>query len=135
MKITIKRLLKIILKKDIFTYPQVYLANEYLGDSYGGWYAYIKDLTSSANVFSFGVGDNISFDLSLSNKYPCNIFAFDPTPKSIQFINRSRLPSNIKFFPWGISDFDGVAKFNYPENEDHVSFSMVKNNEKKLSVL
>jgi galactoside O-acetyltransferase len=55
-------------------------------------------------VYSCGVGEDISFDIALMSDYRCKIFAFDPTPKSIEWINKQHLPENFVFIPYGISD-------------------------------
>ena len=37
----------------------------------------------------------------------------------------SSLPPTLKFFAWGLADFDGVAQFFPPENSQHISHSIV----------
>ena len=56
---------------------------EKLGTDYGGWYVPTNlNLDEKSIVYSGGVGEDISFDLVLSDKYKCNIFLIDPTKKS-----------------------------------------------------
>ncbi len=56
-----------------------------LGTNYGGWYI-PNDIKLDENsiVYSAGVGEDISFDLLLSNKYNSNIFLIDPTKRAIE---------------------------------------------------
>ena len=56
---------------------------EKLGTEYGGWIipTNIK-LDEHSIVYSAGVGEDISFDLLLSNKYNSNIILIDPTEKA-----------------------------------------------------
>lgn len=54
-----------------------------LGTNYGGWYI-PKDmkLDSKSIIYSCGVGEDISFDLLLSDKYDSNIVLIDPTERA-----------------------------------------------------
>lgn len=56
-----------------------------LGTNYGGWYI-PNDIKLDENsiVYSAGVGEDISFDLLLSNKYNSNIILIDPTKRAIK---------------------------------------------------
>lgn len=63
-------------------------------------------------IASFGVGSDIEFENQLVNRFNHEIFLFDPTPRSVEFIkNFQNLSRNIKFFPLGISITKGVHKF------------------------
>ena len=73
---------------------------------------------------SFGVGRDISFDSAMIDRFKCEIYAFDPSPKSIDWITSQTLPEQCYFYPVGISDYDCEVKFFPPVEEDHVSFSM-----------
>ena len=50
-------------------------------------------------VYSFGVGTDIAFDLAMMKKYSAKVCAFDPTPKSIKWVENQDLPSSFRFFP------------------------------------
>lgn len=54
-----------------------------LGTIYGGWIL-PKDieLNEDSIVYSAGVGEDISFDMLLSDKYKCNIILIDPTERA-----------------------------------------------------
>jgi len=81
-------------------------------------------IKSSDIVYSFGIGTDISFDLQLINLYGLKVFAFDPTPKSIEWLSKQKLPENFKAFPLGIANYSGEADFFLPKNENYVSASM-----------
>jgi hypothetical protein len=52
---------------------------EVLGTNYGGWYVPIDmNLTKDSVVYSAGVGEDISFDILLQNKYDCHVYLIDP---------------------------------------------------------
>ncbi len=83
-------------------------------------------------VYSIGIGTDISFDLQLIKNFGVTIYAFDPTPKSIEWLSEQRLPSNFKSFPVGLADFSGEADFYLPKNENFVSASMTTRQSEKL---
>ncbi|MCL6606412.1 MAG: FkbM family methyltransferase [Paenibacillus sp.] len=104
---------------------QVERTMEYLGSDYGGWCICSENIDEKSIIYSFGIGEDISFDLAMIEKYGVDIYAFDPTPKSIKWIREQRLPKEFKLFEYGIANFDGIALFNPPENPDFVSYSMI----------
>ncbi|HSA33830.1 MAG TPA: FkbM family methyltransferase [bacterium] len=102
---------------------------EWMGNDYGGFYLCMNmPLSGSSVVYSLGVGEDVSFDMAVHERYGCKIYAFDPTPKSIEWVkkNRAALPSDLIFFDFGIAHYDGIATFYPPENPEHVSCSIVK---------
>jgi FkbM family methyltransferase len=98
--------------------------NIYIGNDYGGWLVNPVGLGNESVVYSFGVGEDISFDLGLMTQFGTNIYAFDPTPKSIEWIKKQNLPQKFHFFPLGLMDYDGMAQFKLPANPNHVSCSV-----------
>lgn len=129
--------LKTLVKKD-----HTFVSNssiQWFGTTYGGFYLDASLLTASSTLFSFGVGEDISFDIAVSKKNIGSIFLFDPTPKSIAFIKNTPLPENFHFFPIGISDQDEEASFFLPKNDNNVSGSLLSHRQvdstKKIKVL
>jgi len=59
------------------------IRNGKLGTEYGGWIIpnYIN-LNENSIIYSAGVGEDISFDLLLSDKYKSNIYLIDLTQKA-----------------------------------------------------
>jgi len=54
-----------------------------LGTKYGGWILPKDiDLDENSVVYSAGVGEDVSFDMLLSDKYKCSIFLIDSTKRS-----------------------------------------------------
>lgn len=54
-----------------------------LGTNYGGWSIPLDTkLDSNSIVYSAGVGEDISFDLQLQEKYQCSIILIDPTKRA-----------------------------------------------------
>ena len=101
------------------------LKKEFHGTEYGGWFIFPPNLNKNSIVYSFGAGEDVSFDLSIIEKYGSSVYVFDPTPKSINFIKRQKSPEKFYFYDYGIADFDGKIKFYPPENPEHVSHTVL----------
>ena len=104
-------------------YPVVQYGNEY-----GGFFIYDKDIKKEAHpiVYSFGIGEDLSFSESLERISPLlSIYAYDPTPKAIKFVQSHELYRNehFHFFTYGLSDKDESTLFFLPKNEKYVSGS------------
>lgn len=105
---------------------QIDIVTEFHGNEYGGWTINPKHINKDSVIYSFGVGEDITFDLSLIEKYNCQVFAFDPTPKSIMWIKTQVIPSSLKFEPIGISNKNETRRFYLPTNPNYVSHTVVK---------
>lgn len=99
---------------------------KYHGTNYGGWAVDPKLIRKEDIVYSFGVGKDISFDLDLIKHYRTHIHAFDHTPRCLDWLKTQNLPTEFKFHPYGLSNFDGISYFKLPPKEEYVSFSEVK---------
>ena len=105
----------------------------------GGWWFTPQDLTSESIVYSLGVGDDIDFDLGIINQYDVEIFAFDPTPNSIDLLDSSKLPPRFHFHPWAVTASDGSLKF-YPRlkkdgSKSDVMYTMIAEEETRGDVI
>jgi hypothetical protein len=78
----IKRRLKTFLGLEFHPSIEVKKTKVRLGSDYGGWDVVLDGITKDSVVYSFGIGDDASFDLELIDRYNLVIHAFDPTPKS-----------------------------------------------------
>lgn len=97
-----------------------------LGTEYGGYAVCPVGIDERSVVYSFGVGCDVSFDQELIALRHVTIHAFDPTPKSIDWVATQTLPTEFQFHPWGIADFDGTASFHAPKNPEHVSHTLLE---------
>jgi FkbM family methyltransferase len=95
-----------------------------LGNVYGGAWVPTAELEPGGICYSVGVGQDITFDLELIERYGMRVWGFDPTPRVIDWIATQDLPAQYTFLPYGIWDKDDVVKFYVPENPDHVSHSI-----------
>lgn len=97
---------------------------EYHGTNYGGYYVRSPLLSSHSIVYSVGVGEDASFDRSLIEKFGLRVYAFDPTPKSIDWVKRENgVADRFNFSPCGILDRNETVEHYEPANPDHVSCS------------
>jgi FkbM family methyltransferase len=100
-------------------------------EKYGGWNTVLSGLDKDSIVLSFGVGEDVSFDMDLIERYGLAVYAFDPTPKSLRWVEKSHLPKNFIMHGYGLADFDGSVQFSPPENPDHVSHTILNRSETK----
>lgn len=98
---------------------------EFHGSPYGGWTLCPDGLDCDSVVYSFGVGEDITFDRSLIARFGVTVHAFDPTPRAVAWVRRQVVPASFVFHPYGVADYDGVAQFFAPDDPAHVSRSMV----------
>jgi FkbM family methyltransferase len=100
---------------------------KWYGNEYGGFFVCPTILRNTSVVYSFGIGEDVSFDESIISKHKCSVFGFDPTPKSIDWIEsrKTRLPKEFAFFKYGISNKSGPVEFYLPKNTHHVSGSFI----------
>ncbi|MEM8863599.1 MAG: FkbM family methyltransferase [Chloroflexota bacterium] len=96
------------------------------GSAYGGWDVAIECLYSDAVVYSAGVGLDASFDLELMAQFDLSVYAFDPTPQSISWVESADFGPSFRFYPYGIAAFDGKALFNPPRDPAHVSHTILQ---------
>lgn len=126
---------------------------ERLGTNYGGWIIPKEiNLSSDSIIYSAGVGEDISFDLLISDKYDSNVFLIDPTHRAkvhydeicLYYISKewkfsgdiqqdyyesiSQLNPNmekIKYIDSGLWDKKDVLKFYKQNNIKSVSQSFI----------
>lgn len=82
-------------------------------------------LKKDSIVYSFGLGEDASFDAGLVEAYGCHVNLFDPTPRSKYFYeNQLANNPNFTFNPIGIAGRNYNAKFFAPKDPTHVSHSI-----------
>jgi FkbM family methyltransferase len=89
----------------------------------GDWTLCTDAIDAGSVVYSFGVGDNVAWDLEMIRQFGCTVHAFDPTPTSIEWVGRQSLPPQFVFHDWGISDFDGQLPFYPPRKAGSTHYS------------
>lgn len=93
------------------------------GNLYNGFRVYESDLKKSSIpiVYSFGIGEDLSFSERLMLNIKPQIYAYDPTPRAIEYVKQHSLFQNelFHFFPFGLSDKDETSSFFLPSNDSH----------------
>jgi FkbM family methyltransferase len=110
--------------RDPLCFEDVRLDSVVLGSEYGGHSVFPHGLSRDSVAYSLGVGEDVSFDTALIERCGVELHAFDPTPRSMQWVRRQTLPSRFRFHPIGVADYDGVGSFNPPKNPAHVSHTL-----------
>jgi len=126
------------LKKFFGVEPRIYkelsLNIAEYGDKGANWTIARDKLNKNTKIYSFGIGDNLSFEEELVKNFDLKVYAFDPTPKSLAWIKKQKFSTNIEIYPFGISNKDGIAYFEPPKKENYISFRMSNKNEKLVKL-
>ncbi len=127
----------------------VSVSHSKIGTGYGGWLVPSGLLSRQSLCYGVGAGEDISFEIELINRYGCEVYCFDPTPKAQQHVDllqantANGLPtpinneagvnykadpqclSRLHFYPFGLWSQDRTMRFYSPKNLAHVSHSIV----------
>lgn len=97
-----------------------------LGDAYGGWVVPRTLLNRESVVYCVGCGENISFDLALITTFGCKVYALDPTPRAVEYVQRvAGDEPRYVFESLGLWDETTTLRFYAPQDPTHVSHSLV----------
>jgi FkbM family methyltransferase len=119
----IKRFIKWILRKEVFFTIQ---KKRLQTDCIAQYQICNENMDKDSIVYSFGIGRDIDFEKDIINKYGINIFGFDPTPVTSEWLSGQKIPDEFHYYEYGIADYDGSANFYQLDNPSPVSMSMVK---------
>lgn len=121
----IKKLIKRITNKYSHFKISVKCNYKWYGNTYGGFYICPELLNENSIIYSFGIGEDISFDNAVIKNHNCHVFGFDPTPKSINWIKENNPQNKFHFYDYGISNKSGYIEFYLPKNPEYVSGSII----------
>jgi FkbM family methyltransferase len=97
-----------------------------IGSRYGGWVIPADLISTNSICYSAGVGQDISFDVGLIQRFGCTVHAFDPTPPAKEYIERySGLDSRFVFHEYGVWSGEGMIPFYVPANPAFDNYSAV----------
>ena len=118
------RIRKVLLGRDFYQSRQARYHRLTFGNRYANWTFCPDNLDEKSVVYSFGVGEDISFDLQMIARYKLHIHAFDPSPRSIEWLQDQDLPKNFHFYPFGLAGKDGNVVFSEPVEPGHHSLKL-----------
>jgi FkbM family methyltransferase len=123
-----RRAARSLVGRDVFYRRQVTVPRLRLGKPDASWCVCPSGLGPDSVVYAFGVGEDVSFELALIDRFGLRVDAFDPTPRSLEWIRGQLLPPRFKLHEFGLAAWDGTASFSPPLDPGHVSYSMVRSN-------
>src|SRR5678815_2597151 len=97
--------------QDLLQRPQMRCQTLTLGSDGSAWSICRNSLSAQSVVYSVGLGEEISFDLELIHRFGVTVHAFDPTPRSIAWVEKQRLPKEFVLHKYGLAAVDGNATF------------------------
>lgn len=99
-------------------------ALEKIGAECGAWIVPTNKLNRESICYCVGVGENITFDVVLIERFGCRVFAYDPTPRAALHVqNHAANCDNYIYERIGVWDKDEVVRFYAPANPRNVSHS------------
>jgi FkbM family methyltransferase len=121
----VKRRIKWLIGRDLYVKPELTVPVERFGSHGEPWTIATEGLHAGTVVYTFGVGEDIECERELIARFGLRVYAFDPTPTSIQWAARQSKPPGFVLFPFGVSNYDGVARFAAPM-KGYISYSAVR---------
>jgi len=107
---------------------------EFMGTDYGGYMVPRREIREGLTCYSFGAGEDISFENELAAAFPVEVHIFDPTPRAITYVSDfikktsavgAAAGQRLHFHPWGVWSSDQQMQFYAPKDPAHVSHSLV----------
>jgi FkbM family methyltransferase len=124
---TARKMARTVMGKDLMPRIDMKCPKGRFGTGDCGWDVALGTISRDSVIYSFGIGHDISFETELIDRFGMTVHAFDPTPRSLNWI-RENIPSdNFVLHEYGLAGFDGEVFFEAPENPEHVSYRMDEN--------
>lgn len=106
-----------------------------LGSEYGSWPLPTKFLGENLNCVTFGVGEDLSFEIEVSKLTKLHLTAFDPTSRAAAYYKSvKQLLPNASFNQKAVVGNSREAHFSPPEIESHVSVTAARAHSPRVSL-
>lgn len=105
---------KVLIGRDFYQSRQVKSSRLSFGNRYADWTFCPDHLDENSVIYSFGVGEDISFDLKLIGHFNLHVHAFDPSPRSIEWVQQQNFKEEFHFYHFGLAGQDGSITFIEP---------------------
>ncbi|MBL9091691.1 MAG: FkbM family methyltransferase [Planctomycetaceae bacterium] len=102
--------------------PEIRISTWTAGARSGMWTIATESLAADGVVLSFGVGDNLAWELALIERFGVAVHAFDPTPASVAWAAKQQLPAGLRFHAIGLAGHDGELTFTLPARGSRFNF-------------
>ena len=97
------------------------------GSKYGRWGIDTSKLSASSVVMTFGLGDDVTFERALIERFGCQVHGSDPTPNSVAFIRKTlqdpKMQTHFHAHAVALMDHDGTVPFALPPDAESVAVS------------
>jgi len=117
-----RRLIKNFCKKNLSDFDDQNIK------TYFNYYLDSSLINKYSIIYSFGLSTNINFEKQIAKKFNVNVYCFDPTPSSVNYMtNINNL--NLIYKPFGIYTRDKKVKFFSTDKESNKNWngSILKN--------
>jgi len=124
-----KRLMKFAMGKLPVWRPEVHRETLFLGSDYGGWAVIPELIRADSVVWSFGIGQDASFDLAMIERFGVTVHGFDPTPGLDEWIGEQNYDPRFVFHDVGLADFDGLVQIRSQSIDQETSGTILGRDE------
>jgi len=121
------RFKNILKNKETLYFPQISCNKLTLGNNLANWTINTEEISKNSIIYSFGVGLDISFDLELIKRYGVRVYAFDPSPGSINWLKIQARPAEFIFYPYGLGGKNAKVEFGFTGTTSNSSATILSN--------
>lgn len=109
---------KVLIGRDFYQFRQVKRKRVTYGNRFAQWTFCPDNIDKHSVIYSFGAGEDVSFDLKLIEHYHLQVQGFDPSPRSIEWVGGQKLSEKFHFYPYGLAAIDGSITFSEPAEQN-----------------